>query len=687
MQQQKKRPWWYAPLTIGALQNENEGDPFKVIDAWADLGFNTEQALHLFGKDYYAFFDPEKDSALLQQYLDRARQRNLRVILYLNTHILPVIHENDPPEYFARTRDGALMQAYNVYNAFVDVTSPWRDLAMSSARAAAARGVDGIFSDGPVILDTWSESADAVFHEMYGRRLASLRLSRDADRRLKAEFNREIFGQFVRDMSAAIKSVRKDCLFYINLGLHYDSSGFNDAQDLLGSEGGFSYYLPPREIKHYKVGVTSRVLEALADGKPTVNFISADFKCWDRHLKPSADILRQAASALANGSNYWLGLHSSELDLYRANFGETAKLNRTVATNPDVYGPTRSLARVALYWSFPSRSLEPREEASDFYRRESGKGSLVASHYDETQGWFRGLISSHIPFDVLPSSHVSRKSLKRYEVLILPATSYLSEPEAELLTKWVRAGGHLIVSADPGRLEVSGKVLPRPALTDLIGVTRVSRIEPDRANYNYMTTSDSIPSWLWPEPNDLLPSFTRAAILRADGAEVCARFHAKTVGQYCPLGPLKSDAILFRKVGKGWTVFFAGNIGDTYGEYGIPVMRQLMSNAVAHEHDPIVRLENAPQFVEVTVRQSRDTPLSVVHLVNHGGGFEQPTEVPVVLTNVRVSLKSPERCRGARSVVGGLQLPTQRKNDCVSVTIPEMAVYEAVAFSIERGLP
>ena len=116
-------------------------------------------------------------------------------------------------------------------------------------------------------------------------------------------------------------------------------------------------------------------------------------------------------------------------------------------------------------------------------------------------------------------------------------------------------------------------------------------------------------------------------------------------------------------------------------------MRQLMSNAVAHEHDPIVRLENAPQFVEVTVRQSRDTPLSVVHLVNHGGGFEQPTEVPVVLTNVRVSLKSPERCRGARSVVGGLQLPTQRKNDCVSVTIPEMAVYEAVAFSIERGLP
>lgn len=675
----ENRPWWYAPLTIGAMQVATEGDPLAVADLWAGMGYNTEQLLHAIGIGYYACFNPETDRDRLSRYLEHAHACGLRIILYQNTHILPTAWENDHPGFFARNRAGGLLQAYNKHYAYVDCATPWRDWVIESTREAVALGVDGIFSDGPVEVDSYTPDSIRAFHELHA--VSPLEIDDSIpNRALKRDFDRALTHRFVKDLAAAIKEVNRECLFYTNLSTASDPGDSLSVQDVIGSEGGFSYYTQPRMVKAWKTGFNSRILEGMAAGKPRVNFISMDYKPWHRVLKPGPDVLRQAANAVQHGSNYWIGWSSAEHDLVRPEPRSLVPLNRVVASHPEIFGPTRSLARVALYWSFASMALDPGGEESDFYARGADGAQLVAGHYGEIHGWARALIASQIPFDVIVSGLTPQPELDRYDAIVLPAACCLTPDEVEMFTAWVLRGGRLIVAADPGRLSPTGEALAQPALADLLGIARCGEVEA-RGNYNYISMGDAVPGWMWPEPRELLPGYTRALDVEVSDAVSLARLHEPTVGQYNPLLPLAGDAILCRARDKGQVVFFAGDIGETYGNYGLPALRRLMANVVTYRERRFVELENAPGFLEVSVRASVDEAVTTVHLVNHGGDFEQPLETPVELRDLVVRLRDDAALTSARALMGERELPVARVDGYLEVTLPRMSVYEAIVFS------
>jgi hypothetical protein len=133
-------------MRIAALQTAHERPGLRALDVWEDFGFNVEQLLHLIGEGYFAVFRPEHE-ALVREYVAEAHKKSIRIILYLNTHLLDPAETARREEWSARDAQGAPRMGYDTYRLGCTNTS-WGAILVASARLACRCGVDGIFSDG-----------------------------------------------------------------------------------------------------------------------------------------------------------------------------------------------------------------------------------------------------------------------------------------------------------------------------------------------------------------------------------------------------------------------------------------------------------------------------------------------------------------------------------------------------------
>lgn len=142
-------PWYHAPLRIAALQCNFEHAPLAVPEKWQQMGFNTEQLLHVIGEGYWGYFRIEEHGEMLRQYLDEAHRRGLKIILYLNVHMLN-LDQDGGSDWIQRDPAGEPHVLYGSFQA-VCLNSPWREVFSQTLRDLAEYDIDGVFLDGPVI--------------------------------------------------------------------------------------------------------------------------------------------------------------------------------------------------------------------------------------------------------------------------------------------------------------------------------------------------------------------------------------------------------------------------------------------------------------------------------------------------------------------------------------------------------
>jgi hypothetical protein len=118
---------------------------------------------------------------------------------------------------------------------------------------------------------------------------------------------------------------------------------------------------------------------------------------------------------------------------------------------------------VGLYFSSRTRDWLGREEAAKFFH--------------SFQGAHQACAMEHLQFGVLLDENVTPDALRQFPVVCLPNVAIISESEAGLLREYVRYGGNLVVTGQPGQLDSHGKPLKRSALEDLIGARVVKRLE------------------------------------------------------------------------------------------------------------------------------------------------------------------------------------------------------------------
>ncbi len=101
--------------------------------------------------------------------------------------------------------------------------------------------------------------------------------------------------------------------------------------------------------------------------------------------------------------------------------------------NAELYEGYRSKAKVALAYFFDQ----------NYY--------LNVEHFRHVHALSRYLADQQIPFDIVVEEDLqSGAALNRYQVLVLPNVTHLSDPETTALTAYVKAGGTLVLVGETG---------------------------------------------------------------------------------------------------------------------------------------------------------------------------------------------------------------------------------------------
>lgn len=672
-------PWYHHPLRIAALQCNYEPDNLAVLDRWHDSGFNTEQLLHLIGQDYYGLFDEQRHGTTLARYLDKAHALGMRIIVYMNTHLIPQPLADRDPEWAARTPDGQYRTAYETYR-LACPNSPWADWVLDGLEKLAHYDIDGVFSDGP-------SGACACAHcaRLYPQgTLPASPAAGSSEALALQQFDLETRVRFCRRFYERLKSVRAQAICYQNLDvLHLPCEPFLPYNDLVGSEGAFMFYGPPGQAYLWKTSLRAKALEACSHGKPTVIFAAGDQKPWSWYLHAPGETRIMYAASVANGASVWYGLHCPSRSMDLPGGRAAAGMNRFLAEHESLYHDTESLARTAVLHSPSTRAhYRTASEASDFY---AASGSAAAQGPGDVgrslEGCAAMLYQSQVPFDLLSEEAAGTDGLGRYTCVVLPTCACLPDAAVQGLRAFVRRGGLLVATLDSSLFDGDGRRREDFGLADVFGASIREGVDRFR-NFNYFEIADRA----HPLVEDLAVSLIAAPEyglrVEATTAQVVARYRAPLAGRYEPMTPLAGPAVLWNRFGEGHCLYLAGTFGEFYLEYAVLEYRQLLYGAIRRWAPPPVQMPGAPPSLEVAFRRKRDDSAALIHLINYTGSMVRPIQQALPLQQVRLAMRpdalswQPAR---AQALVSGSTLGIARTGDGIELELPEIAgEYEVV---------
>lgn len=692
-----EKPWWERePLRIidltTSMRKIDDRDPATLAREKAALGYNAEhfEVMQLAGglDDQHFFFKSRagrrKNADYLGPYLAQARKRHIRTLIYFDVHWYAMHFANENPDWRQIRENGKPLDA--VYDTGADfcVNSPWREWVFQVARDLAAYPIDGIFYDGPVYRpDTcYCKYCRAKFRTRYGSDMPSKGHRTGKQFQQLVQFQADSIAEFLGDTRKILKSVSPDLALYMNGGVrgsNWATGRLNRVlikeQDLLGSEGGFISGDLTR-VPLWKPGLTARLLETQAGGKPRVIFSAASHKPWTFSLLPSAELRLLYADTIANAANVWMGITPFEFE--EPEMKTIAAMNEFVAQNKQYYLETRSEARAAVVWSDVTANFYSGSAAQLIDVDRTAQSSDVGDLDGEFAGITESLLRSHTPFDVLDDVSLETGSLDRYQVIYLPNVACMSDKAARQLKDYVRRGGHLVADFETSLYDETGIRRNDFALASLFGATAMPRIAGPR-RWDFMRPAAAHPL-LKDVTRQFIPSPTWYLRVSQPTGQVVLKYTQSLAGRYDGVPKLSEDAgMIVNSAGKGTVAYFSGDIGNTINKFHTPELLQLVSNTTRQMSTLPAAVENVPESVEIVIRSQNDRRRTLIHLINFTGEMTRPIRRIVPLSNVRVTL--PQNIQPARAYTLWRHQPlalTKDKSGAFQVTIPELNEYEVL---------
>lgn len=683
-------PWWESePLRIIDLTTSftqpDSYNPAKLAARKAELGYNAEH-LEIMrmpgGLDDLGFFFRSKVAGrenpdYLRRYAPEAHKHGLRTFIYFNVHWYTVKFAEQHPDWRMMRENGKPLDG--VYDTGADfcVNTPWREWVFQVLRDLAAYPIDGIFYDGPVYrADTcYCRYCREKYRKQYGREMPGKTKRTGKDFAQLMEFQANSLKDFLHDSRVILKSIRPDLALYMNGGVrgaNWATGRFNREliaeQDLLGSEGGFISGDLTR-VPLWKPGLTARLLETQAGGKPTIIFSAASHKPWTFSLLPAPELRLLYADTIANAAGVWMGITPFEFE--EPEMAALTEMNRFLEKNKAYFTRTKSAAKVGVVWSEVTANFYAGAAAQLIDIDRTAQRSNVGNLDGEFAGITESLLRAHVPFDVIDDVTLEKEPLDRYKAIFLPNVACMSDRIAERLRKYVEDGGNLFADFETSMFDETGIRRGDFALSSVFDVSAGKGIVgPLRWDYLEPVTTPKLTAGI---TRKKIPSTAYYVQTRGGEGEVAWKFTAPLAGRYDGVPKLSDDpGLVIRRLGKGMVVYMPGDLGNSINTYHTPELMQLVANAGTQLGVSPVRVENAPGSVEVVVRRQENRLL--VHLVNFTGEMTRPIRNIVPLPNVRVTVEA--KYSKARSLWTGQVLSVRNG----SVTLPSLHEYDAIVF-------
>jgi len=272
----REDPWYEHPLRIVELINDFgeaacvSSDPAGELDDRLAMHANAEH-MHTMGQPLSLDTMFFKTSARIKDQPDRlaehvkiARERGIRVIVYLNVHWGSDKH----PEWSQRLANGDLAIAGYGSGLYICANGGFRETAKRLIGDLGRYDIDGVFLDGPMFIQDgcYCDVCRHFLKERYGAEMPTPPFD---DRSLYAkwlEFRADSLASFCDEMTTALKCVNPYAILYCNAnGLMPPGSTGRDNRkllrhmEILAAEGGFIFYVQPNKVPIWKPGAAALV--------------------------------------------------------------------------------------------------------------------------------------------------------------------------------------------------------------------------------------------------------------------------------------------------------------------------------------------------------------------------------------------------------------------------------------------
>jgi hypothetical protein len=364
--------------------------------------------------------------------------------------------------------------------------------------------------------------------------------------------------------------------------------------------------------------------------------------------------------------------------------------------------------------------------ASEQTRTLYARGALPV-YFAHTLGAFRAYLEKHVPVRVLTEQDLEAADLGGVRVLVLPDVACMSARAAEVVRRFVRAGGGLVATFETSLYDTDYRKRPDFALADLfraeyVGTDQVAQraeqlslmLESDHAVVNDpVILSRQQTAWLNPGH----PPARGPLALIASAAEVKPLAGGQVLATYHVAGPpekarLQHPAVIASEYGKGRVVYFPASVDKGMFFYPDAYMRQMLYRAArwaARDVAPPLEVEG-PLILTATFRRQPGQKRYVVHLLNQGSSWGQhsiyqklaplPEELSrqwgfpnrselrgtwpvreevIPLSGIKVRCRMP-RITKATLQPGGIALPLTRTDDGVVATVNDLGMHAMVIF-------
>ena len=269
----------------------------------------------------------------------------------------------------------------------------------------------------------------------------------------------------------------------------------------------------------------------------------------------------------------------------------------------------------------------------------------------------------------------TRSDLDRYQAIVVPQSSRLSDDDARKLDAYVASGGRLLLS---GKMPKSLTCLGSPELVKT-WPERHSMYVKIRAEDKQVLAMDALEDF---DLSHLRGEFYQYAPA-GDGKSLLRLVHDVTYGppEKCYIHSISDiPGMWHRRHGKGAAAILPFEIGRMYGEWGNQSHALLAIGTLDHllETPRRVRVETSP-LVEVTHRRDRERRFEWIGLLNHTGQLAASVHAPVPIHDVTIQMNTGDRVKQIRSLTDGSPLQHHRTAaGQETIKLPRLGAFEIV---------
>lgn len=614
---------------------------------------------------------PHLQRDLLGEAVAACHAADIRLLAYYCIEVLPPPLAEAHPEWLALRADGSphieAGRALSCINSSVQA-----ELILPQLQEIVGRyEVDGVFFDGYPALHLICHCP--ACQALFGNPLPSG--PEDPHWNAFHRWQRERLHGWCNEVAEAIHAVRSEVLVGVNW------LACNRYAEL--APPGIDYLTADYPVADNCALGTSYQLAGWSWRNLPCDVMNARMLHWwqDWTCRPLEALKTEAAAALARGGRLFLG------DLLPI---------ESAMPDPDVL----ELARATFEFSLPREELVRRA----IPRADVALVNSVAVHLayrqggsiDETplRGAFLALVDGGWTVEILLDLDLP-EHLSRYQTVVLPSLSALSEALLAVLKEFVAAGGGLVACADSSSVEAI------QAFSEVLGIIPVKGPGYDRA-YLKAPPPPSSPRWgeesriagLWPAWEKVRPQVLvlgTPSLVETTSAEMLCPLIAPgpsyQLGARPPAEATPYPALTLNRFGQGWAAFAALPLARDFWARGNSGAKHLLNGLVnLVTPRPTVQVE-APEAVEVTLAQ-RGSDL-IVHLLSYHAG-RRPGMPPIVeriapLTDLRVRLRCGFDPSEVRQEPEGRPLEWWGEEDRILIRIPRMHLHTAVVVKAFSG--